>query len=247
MFLKEYVTTPNFYKFVAMKSKSDINKLTLAKSAILKFLSGLLAMATLLFIPAGSISYVGGWTLMALLFIPMLLLGVVMLCYSPELLQQRLNAKEKREQQKWVTALSSLIFILGFIVAGLDYRFSLTEIPNWLRVASSVLFIISYVLYAEVVRENQWLSRTIKVSENQQVVSRGLYGVVRHPMYTSTITLFISMPIVLGSWWSLLIFLFYIPIIVVRIIDEEKLLLQELKGYDQYCKNVRWRLFPYLW
>lgn len=230
-----------------MKNLNTINRVTLAIDAIKKYIAGVVLVGAILFLSSGSISYVGGWSLMALLFIPMLFLGVVMLCCFPELLQQRLNTKEKREQQKWVTALSLLIFILGFIVAGLDYRFSLTEIPNWLRVVSSVLFIISYILYAEVVRENKWLYRTIKVGENQQVVSSGLYGVVRHPMYTSTITLFISMPIVLGSWWSMLIFLFYIPIIVVRIIDEEKLLLQELKGYDEYCKRVRWRLIPFIW
>ena len=230
-----------------MKNLNTINRVTLAIDAIKKYIAGVVLVGAILFLSAGGFSYMGAWLLMALLFIPMLILGIIMLVYSPLLLQQRLDAKEKREPQKMVTLLTSLMFVAGFVVAGLDYRFSLTQMPSWLIVVASILFFISYILYAEVVRENQWLSRTIDVKENQKVVKDGLYGMVRHPMYTSTIVMFISMPLVLGSWLALPLFLVYLPVIVARIIDEEKLLRETLDGYNEYCSQVRWRLIPFIW
>ena len=219
----------------------------LAISALLKFILGLVLVAALVFIPAGSLNFFGGWLFLALLFVPMLVLGVVLLTKSPALLQKRLNAKEKEGAQKGVVAASALLFLAGFIVAGLDFRFGWSTVPLWAVILASVVLLVSYALYAEVMRENAYLSRTIEVSENQKVVDTGLYGVVRHPMYAVTIWLFLSIPIVLGSLWALICFAPYVAVIIVRIINEEALLERELSGYTEYKKKVKFRLLPFIW
>lgn len=219
----------------------------LAISALLKFLLGLILVAALVFIPAGSLKFFGGWLFIALLFVPMLLLGVILLIKSPALLEKRLNAKEKESTQKGVVAASSLLFLAGFIVAGLDFRFGWSNVPSWAVILASVVLLVSYGLYAEVMRENAYLSRTIEVSENQKVVDSGLYAVVRHPMYAVTIWLFLAIPIVLGSLWALICFVPYIAVIALRIINEEKLLERELSGYTEYKKKVKFRLLPFIW
>ena len=204
-------------------------------------------MGALLFLPAGSLEWNGAWRLLAVLFGPMLVLGVVLAIFSPSLLAKRLDAKESRSTQNLVVRLSGLVFIVGFVVAGLDFRWGWSSVPDAVVVAACALFLLSYILYAEVLRENEWLSRTIEVRENQQVVSSGLYGVVRHPMYMATVVMFLSMPLILGSWWSLVVFLFYLPIIATRTLDEERLLRKELDGYEEYCQRVRWRILPFVW
>ena len=216
-------------------------------SAIIKFTAGVVLVGTLIFLPAGTFRFPGGWLLMGILFIPMFLAGLVMMAKDPNLLRSRLNAKEKEAGQDLVIKLSGLMFLVGFILAGLDFRFGWSELPfavNWI---GAVLFLSAYVLYAEVLRENTWLSRTIEVQENQTVVSTGLYGIVRHPMYAVTLLLFLSMPLVLGSIPALLVFLFYPFIIAKRIRNEEEVLSRELPGYRQYLQKVRWRLIPYIW
>lgn len=216
-------------------------------SATSKFLMGILLVGLLLFLPAGSFAYMNAWLFMGLLFIPMLILGIVLFIKSPALLEKRLDAKEKEGTQKGVVALSGLLFIAGFVVAGLDYRFSWSKVPNWLLILSSAILLISYALYAEVMRENAYLSRKIEVQENQKVVDTGLYKIVRHPMYAVTIWLFLSIPIVLGSYFSLICFLPYIAVICVRIINEEKVLSDGLDGYEEYKKRVKYRLVPFIW
>ena len=215
-------------------------------SAFTKFLFGIVLVGALLFLPAGSIRYPNGWLFIALLFIPMLLLGTVLLIRSPELLKKRINAKEKEGMQKGVLAASALLFLCGFVVAGLDYRFSWSRVPLPVVIAASIVLLVSYALYAEVMRENAYLSRTVEVTEGQKVVDTGLYGIVRHPMYAVTVWLFLSIPLVLGSFWSLLCFLPYIPVIIVRIKGEEKLLENELDGYKEYKKRVKYRLIPFI-
>ena len=215
--------------------------------ALIKFIIGLLLVGLLLFLPAGSFEYLNGWLFIALLFIPMLFLGAIMLFKAPELLEKRLNAKENEKTQKSVVALSGLLFICGFVVAGLDFRFDWTHIPMWVVTVASVILLLSYALYAEVMRENSYLSRTVTIQENQKVVDTGLYGIVRHPMYAVTIWLFLSIPVVLGSWFALLCFLPYIAIIIVRIRNEEKFLEAGLDGYAEYKKRVKYRLFPLVW
>ena len=213
--------------------------------AIGKFTAGVFLVGALLFLPAGTVEYSGGWLLMGILFIPMFLAGLVMMAKNPNLLRSRLNAKEKEQDQ--VVKLSGLMFLVGFILAGLDFRFGWSELPfavNWI---GAVLYLSAYVLYAEVLRENTWLSRTIEVQENQTVVSTGLYGIVRHPMYAVTLLLFLSMPLVLGSIPALPVFLFYPFIIAKRIRNEEEVLSRELPGYREYLQKVRWRLIPYIW
>lgn len=219
----------------------------LALGGLVKLLLGAFAMTLLLFVPAGDWAWRGGWRLVILLFVPMLLMGVTMLVFSPELLARRLNAKEKREAQSSVVRLSGLVFVVGFVVAGLDFRFGWSSVSGRVVTVAVILFLLSYGLYAEVMRENVWLSRTIEVSKGQSVVSSGLYGIVRHPMYFATLLMFLSMPLVLGSWWSFAVLLLYIPIIVIRTLDEEHLLRKELKGYEEYCKRVRWRILPFVW
>lgn len=216
-------------------------------SALVKFIVGLLLVGALLFLPAGSFGYTNAWLFIGLLFLPMLIVGIVLFCKAPALLQKRLDAKEDKSTQKGVVAVSALLFISGFIVAGLDFRFGWSRVPTSVVIAASVVLLVSYALYAEVMRENAYLSRTIKVQEHQTVVDTGLYGIVRHPMYAATVCLFSTIPLVLGSFWSLLCFLPYIPVIVVRILDEEKILTKELDGYAAYTKKVKYRLIPFIW
>ena len=215
--------------------------------AIIKFILGVVIIGLLIFVPANTINYCNGWLFMGLLFIPMFIAGLFMMVKSPELLRKRLNAKEKENEQKLVVKLSGLMFLVGFIIAGLNYRYSWIVLPNIVVIISSIVFIISYILYAEVLRENAYLSRTIEVQENQKVIDTGLYGVVRHPMYAVTILLFLSMPLVLGSIISFAIFLVYPFIIAKRIKNEEEVLEKELKGYSDYKKRVKYKMIPFIW
>jgi len=219
----------------------------LALNACFKFILGLVLVGAVLFIPAGGFNYLNGWLFMALLFCPMLILGVVLLIKAPNLLKKRLNAKEKDKSQRAVVALSGLLFVAGFIVAGLDFRFGWSVVPTWVIVVASVVLVLSYALYGEVMRENAYLSRTIEVQENQKVIDSGLYSIVRHPMYAVTVWLFLSIPLILGSWWALICFAPYIIVIAVRIIGEERVLQAELNGYTEYQKKVRYRLIPFVW
>ena len=216
-------------------------------NAMTKFTCGLLLVGLLIFWPAGTFLYTYGWLLMGLLFVPMLIAGFIMLFKSPEFLEKRLDTKEKQATQKGVLAFSGLMFIAGFVVAGLDFRFGWSDVPTWVVITASGLFLASYMLYAEVMRENAWLSRTVKVEQGQKVVDTGLYGVVRHPMYMATILLFLMMPLVLGSWYALIAFAFYPAIMIVRIKDEEALLSKELAGYEAYKQKVKYRIFPFIW
>ena len=219
----------------------------LLANALIKFFCGLLLVGLLIFLPAGTIFYTGGWLLVGLLFAPMLIAGFVMFFKSPDFLAKRLDAKEKQATQKGVLAFAGLMFVAGFVVAGLDYRFGWSEMPTAVTVAASVVFLLAYALYAEVRRENAYLSRTIRVEEGQKVVDTGLYGIVRHPMYMITILLFLMIPLILGSWYALIAFAFYPAIIVIRLLDEEKLLTQELPGYADYKQKVKYRLLPFIW
>jgi len=216
-------------------------------SALTKFLLGIILVALFLFIPAGSFDYFGGWLFCALLFIPMLILGIILFIFSPELLKKRLDIKEKQKAQKGVVSLSALFFVFGFVVAGLDFRFSLFPLPDIVVIIASIVLLFSYVLYALVLKQNRFLSRVIEVQENQIVIDKGLYGIVRHPMYSATILMFLSIPLVLGSLYSFFCFLPYVALIAIRIINEEKLLQKELRGYDEYMKKVRYRLIPFIW
>ena len=216
-------------------------------NALTKFVCGLLLVGFLIFLPAGTLRYCKGWLFIGLLFVPMLIAGFVMLVKSPDFLAKRLDVKEKQATQKGVVALSGLMFIAGFVVAGLDYRFGWSKMPVAVTVAASVLFLAAYALYAEVMRENAYLSRTIKVEEGQTVVDTGLYGIVRHPMYMATILLFLMIPIVLGSWYALIAFALYPAIIIVRLKDEEDLLTRELPSYTEYKQKVKYRIIPFIW
>lgn len=218
----------------------------LFSQALTKFLFGLIIIALLLFIPAGTLNYPNAWLFLALLFIPMFVAGIVMYIKSPELLERRLNAKEEENEQKTVLLASALMFVLAFVIAGLNFRFGWFKLPQIIVILASIVFLVSYAMYAEVLRENMYLSRTVEVSENQNVVDSGLYGVVRHPMYTSTIFLFLSMPLVLDSFFSFIIMLIYPIIIIFRIKNEEKLLERELDGYSEYKKKVRYRIIPFI-
>ena len=215
--------------------------------ALSKFLIGLIIICILLFIPAGTLDYPNGWLFIALLFIPMFFAGIIMLFKSPDLLRRRLNAKEEEDEQKTVILVSGIIFLLAFILAGLNFRFGWFHLPQAVIIISSVIFLLAYIMYAEVLRENEYLSRTVEVSENQKVVDSGLYGIVRHPMYTSTIFLFLSMPLVLDSIFSFIVMLVYPIIIIFRIRNEEKVLENELIGYKEYKEKVKYKLIPYLW
>ena len=215
--------------------------------ALVKFTCGLLLVGLLIFLPAGTFAYTYGWLFVCLLFVPMLVAGFVMQARSPDFLKKRLDAKEKQSKQKGVLAFSGLMFIAGFLVAGLDFRFGWSKMPLWVTVGAAVLFLCAYVLYAEVMRENAYLSRTVKVEEGQQVVDTGLYGIVRHPMYAVTVLLFLMIPPVLGSWYAWMVFACYPGIIVVRLLDEEELLCRELPGYEAYKKKVKYRLIPFIW
>ena len=216
-------------------------------SAMLKFVSGLLLVGLLLFLPAGSFAYWQAWLLIGILFVPMFLAGLVMMARNPELLRKRLSAKEEQAEQKQVIAFSGLMFLAAFVLAGLNFRFGWLRQPRWLVWAAAVLFLLGYLLYAEVLRENAYLSRTIEVQENQKVIDTGLYGVVRHPMYAATILLFLAMPLVLGSPLSFVIMLLYLPIIAKRIRNEEAVLEQGLAGYADYKQRVKYRVFPGIW
>lgn len=216
-------------------------------NALTKYIMGLLLVGALLFLPAGTLGYTNGWLFIGLLFAPMLFLGIVLLVKSPELLRKRLDAREKENTQKGVVALSALLFIAGFVVAGLDFRFGWTDVPFWCVVTASAVLLLSYGLYAEVMRENAYLSRTIEVQNGQKVVDTGLYSIVRHPMYAVTVWLFLSIPVVLGSWWALACFLPYVAVIAVRIVNEEKVLEAGLEGYSEYKKRVKYRIIPFVW
>ena len=216
-------------------------------NALEKYVMGMLFVALLVFWPAGSLQFWNGWLFMGILFIPMFFLGAVLLWKAPELLKKRLNAKEKMSDQQGVVAVSGLMFLAGFIVAGLDYRFGWSVMPKWVVIAATVVFLISYGLYGEVMRENEYLSRTIEVQAGQKVIDTGLYGIVRHPMYMVTMWLFLSIPLVLGSWYALILFVAYPAVIAVRIRGEEKLLEAELAGYKEYKKKVKYRMIPFIW
>ena len=215
--------------------------------AIFKFLTGVAILFLLLFLPAGTLNYWNAWLLIGILFVPMFIAGIVMMFKNPYLLRKRLNAKEKEVEQSRVIMLSGLMFILGFVTAGLDFRFHWTPLPNWISWSAVVIFLLSYLLFAEVLRENTYLSRTIEVQENQTVIDTGLYGIIRHPMYSATILLFLCMPLVLGSLVSFFIFLIYPAIIAMRIRNEEKVLEEGLAGYVEYKKKVKYKVIPFLW
>ncbi|MBO7282085.1 MAG: isoprenylcysteine carboxylmethyltransferase family protein [Alistipes sp.] len=223
------------------------DKIQLFLSAFVKVVLGVALIGMLLFLPAGTLAFDGAWRLCAVLFVPMLAMGVAMFIFSPELLRRRLASKEERTTQQGVVRYTGLLFIISFVVAGLDFRFGWSQMAEDVVWGATILFLVGYGLYGEVMRENVWLSRNITVEDGQQVVSTGLYAIVRHPMYTSTIVMFLAMPLVLGSYWATLPMLFYIPIIALRIKDEEQLLRADLKGYTEYCAKVHWRLLPFIW
>jgi len=215
--------------------------------AIGKFIFGLLLFGVLLFVPAGTIRFPNGWLMIAVLFIPMFFAGIVLMIKNPELLKKRLSAKEDEQEQKAVVALSGVMFLAAFIVAGLNFRFKWLVLPKWAVIIGTVVFLLAYVMYAEVLRENTYLSRTVEVQENQKVIDTGLYGVVRHPMYSATLFLFLSMGIILGSPISFVILLFYIPIIAKRMKNEEQVLEEGLEGYAEYKTRVKYKVIPYIW
>ncbi len=214
---------------------------------ITKFLLGIILVGVLLFVPAGTLDYINAWLLMGLLFIPMFIVGILLMIINPDLLKRRLDAKEKEQEQKEVIVLSGLMFITGFIIAGLNYKYNWITLSNTTVVIASILFVISYLLYGEILRENSYLLRTIKVEKDQKVVDTGFYGIIRHPMYAVTIPLFLSMPIILNSPISFIVFLIYPFIIIKRINNEEKVLEKELKGYKEYQKKVKYKLIPFIW
>ena len=220
---------------------------TLFLQAIVKFLSGLILIGLLLFLPAGTFLWPQAWLLIGILFIPMFIAGLIMMKKSPDLLKRRLNARESQTEQREVIVLSGLMFLAAFVVAGLNRRFGFILLPMWICYVAAVIFLLAYALYAEVLRENVWLSRTVEVQKNQKVVDTGLYGIVRHPMYMSTLLLFLSMPLVLGSILSFLILLLYIPIIAKRIRNEEQVLEKGLEGYSEYKQRVRYKVIPFVW
>lgn len=216
-------------------------------NALTKYILGLVLIGVLLFLPAGTFNYFGAWLFIALLFVPMMLMGTVLFAKAPALLEKRLNNKEKQNTQKGVVALSGLMFPIGFVLSALDFRFAWSSVPLWLVIAASVLFLIGYGMYAEVMRENAYLSRTVEVQENQTVISTGLYGVVRHPMYLATLLMFLPLPLILGSFFGLIPFALYPVVIVIRILNEEAVLTDGLDGYAEYKTKVRYRLIPFIW
>ena len=221
--------------------------LKLFLDAILKFALGVVLVSVLLFLPAGTLFFWQGWLFMGVLFIPMFVAGSVMMLVNPALLVKRLDAKEKQKDQDVVVKLSGLMFLVGFVLAGLGHRFGWYVLPAGVSIGATIIFVLAYLLYAEVLRENTYLSRTIEVQGDQKIVDTGLYGIVRHPMYAVTVWLFLSIPVVLGSWWSFLCFLPYVAVIVVRIQNEEKVLETGLCGYSEYKKRVKYRLLPLIW
>ena len=216
-------------------------------SGLTKFILGAAIIGLMLFLPAGTLRYFNGWLFLGLLFVPMLIMGIIMYIKSPDLLKKRLDSKEKRGAQKGVLALSGLMFPIGFVVSALDFRFSWSHVPFWGLYIACDLFLAGYILYAEVMRENAYLSRKIEVQDGQKVVSHGLYSIVRHPMYFATLLMFLPIPVILGSLWGLLTFALYPVIIIIRIKDEEKLLISELAGYKEYTQKVKYRLIPFIW
>lgn len=224
-----------------------MSKSKLLAQGLIKLLAGVLMLGLVLFLPAGTWAYPNAWLFCGLLFVPMLVLGALLLWKAPALLEKRLSAKEQEKAQVVVVAVSSLLFVAAFVAAGLDFRFNWTHVPTWLVCLAAVIQLASYGLYAEVMRENAWLSRTVEVQENQKVIDTGLYGIVRHPMYTATILLFLAMPLVLGSWLSFAIMLLYPVVIFFRIRNEEQVLEAGLEGYMEYKQRVRYRLIPYIW
>ena len=215
--------------------------------AIIKFLLGIILVGLFIFLPAGTINYLNGIIFMIVLFVPMFVAGILMMIFNPKLLASRLNAKEKQKEQSILIKLSGLMFIAGFIIAGLDYRFSWFKLPIEVTYIASIIFIIGYAIFAEVLRENTYLSRTIKVEKDQQLIDKGLYKIVRHPMYFATILMFLSMPLILGSTFSFVVFLMYIPLIALRAVNEEKVLEKELNGYTEYKQKVKYRIIPFIW
>lgn len=215
--------------------------------AMLRFVLGVVSMGALLFLPAGTFRYWRGWLLMGLLFAPMFCAGIVLMVRNPELLRKRLGMRESESRQSTVIKLSGAMFTAGFVAAGLNFRFEWVEMPEWVSWTGAALFLLGYVLYGEVLRENEFLSRTVEIQENQHVIDTGLYSIVRHPMYSATLLLFLSMPLILGSPLSLLIFLAYPAILVMRIENEEALLERGLEGYASYRQRVRYKLLPYIW
>ena len=220
---------------------------SLLRQAMIKFFSGVLLVGLLLFLPAGTLHFRRAWLLMGILFVPMFLAGLVMLFKSPELLRRRLKAREAEGEQRTVIALSGLMFLLCFILAGLNFRSDWMMLPRWVSLAAAGVFLLGYGLFAEVLRENAYLARTIEVEEGQKLIDTGLYGIVRHPMYSATVLLFLAMPLVLGSPLSFGVMLLYLPIIAKRIRNEEKVLSKGLEGYRDYCQRVKYRLFPGIW
>lgn len=215
--------------------------------AIIKFLLGVVLIGLLIFLPAGTLNYFNGWLFMIVLFVPMFIAGIVMMIKNPSLLASRLDAKEKQKEQGIVIKLSGLMFVIGFILAGLDFRYGWIKLPSWLPYIFAILFILGYILFGFVLKQNTFLSRTIKVEEGQTVVDTGLYGVVRHPMYMATLLMFLSMPLILGSLVSFFVFLVYPILIGIRAVNEEKLLEKELKGYKEYKQKVKYRIIPFIW
>lgn len=230
-----------------MKFIGDVMDKNLFFQAIIKFLMGLLVVGLLLFVSAGSFNYWNAWLFMGLLFIPMFIAGIVLMVKNPELLRRRLNSNEKENEQKYIILFSGIMFILGFVIAGFNYRFNWIIISNKVVIISSILFVIAYILYAEVLRENVFLLRTIEVEKNQKLVDTGLYGIVRHPMYAITMVLFLTIPLILGSIISFIVFLLYPFLIAKRIKNEEMVLEKDLKGYKDYKKKVKYKMIPFIW
>ena len=220
---------------------------TLLRQAMIKFFSGVLLVGLLLFLPAGTLYFRRAWLLMGILFVPMFLAGLVMLFKSPELLRRRLKARESEGEQRTVIALSGLMFLLSFILAGLNYRSDWMMLPRWVSLAAAAVFLLGYGLFGEVLRENVYLARTVEVEKGQKLIDTGLYGIVRHPMYSATVLIFLAMPLVLGSPLSFAVMLLYLPIIAKRIRNEEQVLSKGLEGYKEYCGRVKYRLFPWIW
>ena len=219
----------------------------LLASALTKFIFGIALVGALLFLPAWTFDYFGAWLFLGILFIPMMIMGIVMFIKSPSLLEKRLANREKERAQKGVVGVSALMFLGGFILSAIDFRYGWSSVPLWLTITAAVIFLVGYALYAEVLRENAYLSRTVEVQEGQKVIDTGLYGVVRHPMYLATLLMFLPMPIVLGSFWGLIPFAIYPVAIIIRIINEEKVLSEGLDGYSEYRKKVKYRLIPFIW
>lgn len=221
--------------------------MNLLVNALVKFVLGIVLVMLLVFIPAGTLSYFNGWLFIGLLFIPMFIFGIYLFFKKPELLRRRLNNKEKEGTQKFVVLISALLFIGGFIVCGLDYRYGFSKLPDYIVIIGSIMLLIGYALYIEVMRENEYLLRTIEIEKEQKVVDTGLYGLVRHPMYLSVILLFLSFPLVLGSLYGFCIFLIFPLVLIIRIRNEEKILVKELKGYSKYKLKVKYKLIPFIW